>query len=142
MLLTTAVSQARRNQLSRSEENLEKRKEGMKERGRSSGLSLRQSRRSRLTPNTSVLRKSIPEEKRDRSRNVSSLSRVLVRLWESLRKEKEREREQRKGGGRALTISGSGRLWGQIIGLRPITRWRRRYIEESGYERVPRIVRG
>lgn len=41
---------------------------------------------------------------------------------------------------RVLTISGCGRLWGQIIGLRPITRWRRRYIEESGCRRVPRIV--
>lgn len=52
-------------------------------------------------------------------------------------REKEKTRDTKR---RVLTISGSGRLWGQIIGLRPITRWRRRYIEESGCRRVPRIV--
>jgi len=60
---------------------------------------------------------------------------------EDVGKEREREEEnERATKRRVLTISGSGRLWGQIIGLRPITKWRRRYIEESGCRRVPRIV--
>lgn len=86
------------------------------------------------------------QEKRTRqiSEHIHSLSRrPLEILMQEERGEKERDREKEKTRDtkrRVLTISGSGRLWGQIIGLRPITRWRRRYIEESGCRRVPRIV--
>lgn len=117
------------NQLSRIQE---------KETERTVRLSLIRCRWSPFTPDISVLRK---KKERDRSRNVSILSRGG--LWKFLcRGEKERGEDERykEESLNDLGISGSGRLWGQIIGLRPITRWRRRYIEESGCRRVPRIV--
>lgn len=95
-----------------------------------------------------VLRKSILEEKRDRSRNMSILfcrdKRLPLKIHTRVKREKEGtergEQKTEESERRVLTISGCGRLWEQIIGLRPITRWRRRYIEESGCRRVPRIV--
>lgn len=121
---------AQRNQLNSNEEDLE-----------TKGFWLSLIRRPLIAVHTGyVPRKSISEEKRDRSRNVSILS--CACLWKSLREKERREEGQKteENERRVLTISGCGRLWGQIIGLRPITRWRRRYIEESGCRRVPRIV--
>lgn len=72
---------------------------------------------------------------------MSILSRKQALVFGNPYKERERGAENEREDGRreVLTISGSEQLWGQIIGLRPITR-RRRYIEESGCRRVPRIV--